>query len=108
YPSGLSGARIPLAARILSVVDRFDEIRYAEGADSNTALRVLSSESGGALDPDLVAVFLEEVTGDSTATRPPNRVRPAGLTDREVEILRLIARGLSRRDIAEQLVLSEH
>jgi DNA-binding NarL/FixJ family response regulator len=33
---------------------------------------------------------------------------PAGLTDREVEILRLLARGCSRRRIATELVLSEH
>src|SRR5215813_6279656 len=33
---------------------------------------------------------------------------PAGLSDREVEILRLLAKGLSRRQVAETLFLSEH
>lgn len=33
---------------------------------------------------------------------------PAGLTDREVEILRLLAKGLSRRETAAALFLSEH
>jgi DNA-binding CsgD family transcriptional regulator len=35
------------------------------------------------------------------------RTPPAGLTDREVEVVRLVAAGASTRDIAERLVLSE-
>jgi DNA-binding CsgD family transcriptional regulator len=34
--------------------------------------------------------------------------RPAGLTDREVEVLRLLATGASRRAVAAQLSVSEH
>ena len=33
--------------------------------------------------------------------------RPAGLSDREVEVLRLVADGLTNRAIAERLVISE-
>ena len=40
--------------------------------------------------------------------RPPADLLPDGLSAREVDILRLVARGLSNRDIGTSLVISEH
>lgn len=42
----------------------------------------------------------------SPGGHPAARARPAGLTDRQVEVLRLVARGLSNRAIGELLVIS--
>jgi DNA-binding NarL/FixJ family response regulator len=56
----------------------------------------------GGLDADAVAAVLE-AAGQG---RGGQRVRPAGLTERQVEVLRLIARGLSNREIAARLVIS--
>ena len=57
----------------------------------------------GRLDPECVRAVIE------AAGQPPPRVRtawPAGLSDREVEVLRLLARGLPNRAIAERLSIS--
>lgn len=43
---------------------------------------------------------------DPTAGQPPPVAMIAGLTNREIEILTLLARGLSNREMADQLVLS--
>ena len=43
-----------------------------------------------------------------TTTVTPSPTYPAGLTTREVEVLRLLAGGLTDLQIAEKLVLSPH
>jgi NarL family two-component system response regulator LiaR len=58
-----------------------------------------ASRGEALLAPSVAARLMQEVSGE----RPP----AAGLTERELEVLRLIARGMSNKLIARELVVSE-
>jgi putative two-component system response regulator len=61
YPMGISGSEIPLSARIVSIVDKFDlMINSQTDRPSFTiemSLDIINSGSGIQYDPDIVAVF---------------------------------------------------
>ncbi len=62
YPDGLSGAGIPLTARILSVVDCFDAVRedrqYRKAMTREQAIHFIMSGSGTMYDPQVVGTFI--------------------------------------------------
>ncbi|MFQ5413873.1 MAG: HD domain-containing phosphohydrolase [Phycisphaerae bacterium] len=62
YPQGLRGKDIPLAARIIALVDAYDAItshrRYQTARLHAEAVRVIKAESGRHFDPVLVEAFL--------------------------------------------------
>jgi HD-GYP domain-containing protein (c-di-GMP phosphodiesterase class II) len=116
YYRGLSGAQIPPGARIIAVADRFDELTHGlpghPPLEPRTALERLYVDAGKAYAEDCIRALEDELLPRvaSVAGKRASRQRewPAGLTGREVEILRLLAGGLSRRDMARKLFLSEH
>ncbi|WP_394793002.1 response regulator [Armatimonas sp.] len=57
------------------------------------------------LSPAIAAQMMKAVTGQRKATEPSGSESP--LTNRELEVIRLIAGGLSNTDIAEKLFVSE-
>ena len=72
-----------------------------EGLAGDAARRAASARAGG-LDADAVDAVLT-AAGQRPGGRRP---RPAGLTDRQVEVLRLLARGASNRQIGAALGIS--
>jgi len=53
-------------------------------------------------------IIVREVPAPSSFTLDETRLRELGITRRELEILELMARGLSNREIAEKLFVSEN
>jgi DNA-binding CsgD family transcriptional regulator len=84
--------------------ERADRPAFSAG-DAAAELRRL--ESDGVLEPRTTrAVLVAAGHGEPQAHAGKRQRNPGGLTRREVEVLRLAARGLTTREIADRLYIS--
>ena len=107
YYRQAAGREIPFPARVLAAADAFhtkiEPRPHRPALAVEQAAAALQEEAkAGRLDPDAVAGVLA-VAGQGRATR---RTWPGGLSDREVEVLRLLAAGCSVPQIARRLVIA--
>jgi len=107
YPRGLSGGAISMPARVLGAADAYTSMleprphRPARPA-REAAAELRTEVRAGRLYGAAVDAVLEA----AGHRLPRRREAVAGLTAREVEVLILLARGMSNRQIAQRLVIT--
>jgi HD-GYP domain-containing protein (c-di-GMP phosphodiesterase class II) len=106
YHRGAAVAEITPPARLLAAADAYHAMTeprpHRAALAPRQAAETLGREAGaGRLDRDAVTAVLE-VAGQ----RVPRIERPAGLTQREAEVIALLARGLQTKQVARRLGIS--
>ena len=108
YHRGESGDQLVVGARLLAVADAYhamveDRPHRPAFSAAEAASRLLEEVDIGHFTSTEVDAVLAAA---GQATRAPHVVRPAGLTEREVDVLRLIARGHANKQVATTLGIS--
>jgi HD-GYP domain-containing protein (c-di-GMP phosphodiesterase class II) len=108
YHRGAAASALPKTARVLAAADVYHALlerrpTRAAHAPEAAAKQLRREAAEGRLDQDAVHCILHAAGERSAARRP---ARAAGLTDREIEVLRLAAQGLTIKQMSAALVVS--
>jgi HD-GYP domain-containing protein (c-di-GMP phosphodiesterase class II) len=106
YHRGCVGTALSMPARVLAAADAYHAMteprpRRPALAPEQAATTLGQEASAGRLHPDAVAAVCE-----AAGQRVPRLARPAGLTEREAEVIGLLARGLQTKQVARALGIS--
>jgi HD-GYP domain-containing protein (c-di-GMP phosphodiesterase class II) len=108
YHRRLPAAAMSLPMRLLAAADVFQALTeprpHRPAVPAERAGALLREEvSAGRLDAEAVRLVLVAAGQEGAA---PRRALPDGLSEREAEVLRLLARGLSNKEIGRALFIS--
>ena len=106
YHRGITATGLAMPARVLAAADAYHAMTEPRPHRAALSPRQAAHALGGQardrkLDPDAVAAVLA-----AAGQRVPRVERPAGLTERESEVLLLLARGLQTKHVARALGIS--
>jgi HD-GYP domain-containing protein (c-di-GMP phosphodiesterase class II) len=108
YHRQIPAAALPIAARVLAVAEAYQGMierrpQRVAFTPQQAAAELRLQAGAGRLDADAVAAVLDAAGHGAGTTK---RVRPAGLSEREIEVLRLLASGMTNKQIAQSLVVA--
>jgi HD-GYP domain-containing protein (c-di-GMP phosphodiesterase class II) len=108
YHRGIGAASLPPAARILAAADVYQAMTEARAHRPARSPEAAAEELRGEVHAGRLDAGAANCVLEAAGHRVPPRRRalPAGLSEREVEVLRLIARGNSIKDAAAALFIS--
>jgi HD-GYP domain-containing protein (c-di-GMP phosphodiesterase class II) len=106
YHRGATAAVLTPPARLLAAADAYHAMTeprpHRAALAPERAAEILAGDArAGRLDPDAVGAVL-----DAAGQPPPAMERPARLTEREAEVIGLLARGLLTKQVAAALGIS--
>ena len=90
YPNGVSGTAIPLAARIVGIVDVYDALSskrvYKAALPHDQCVEIIRNEAGKQFDPDLVEAWLRVADRFGAASQQSAGVVPTVASGGSVEL----------------------
>ena len=106
YHKGLTAQTMSHGSRLIAAADTMHALTepraYRDPLGPEDAAQVIVKKANtGLLDPTMVRAVVE-----ASGEPPPEVEHPAGLTDREIEVVGLLARGLQTKQIARHFDVS--
>ena len=108
YHRQLTTEHTTLGQRILAISDVYATLVQRGDQTSEGVLREIEGLTGTQCDPQCYEGLAGYLGGGPIPRRPTGAERPGNLSDREVEVIQCLAKGMRNKEIAGALVISEN